>query len=331
MTTSPLVSIIIPCYNGDKYIHRCIDSIINQTYDNMELIFVNDGSSDKTEEVILSYKNKFDELNIRLIYLFQINAGQASALNNGLKYISGKYLTWFDIDDWLSDNCIKTKVEYLENNNTNFVRSNGLFYNENNLNKPIKEIAESNDKLNKNIYIDLIINKTFCCNGCYMVRTSEFLRIFPDKEIFISRAGQNNQLLIPISYNNECGFIDKCLFNIVVRKDSHSRIKKNFKDEIDRNNMLRDIKIWCVNKIGDNDRINIIKSYYYNKNLKLYYYINDKISFITAYNFMKTYNIPTFTEKIMNITIRYSITHFIALSLLNIAKHILNKFQRSSI
>ena len=57
----PLVSVITPCYNGEKYLDRYFKSILDQTYPNIELIFVNDGSNDKTEEIALSYKNKLEE------------------------------------------------------------------------------------------------------------------------------------------------------------------------------------------------------------------------------------------------------------------------------
>ena len=77
----PLVSIITPCYNGETFLHRYFESILAQTYPNLELIFVNDGSTDKTEEIAMSYQKKLCEKGIRYIYLEQENAGQAAALN----------------------------------------------------------------------------------------------------------------------------------------------------------------------------------------------------------------------------------------------------------
>ena len=72
----PLVSIITPCYNGESYITCFLDSILYQTYPNIELWIVNDGSKDKTEEIILSYKSKFDDKGYKLNYIYQENAGQ---------------------------------------------------------------------------------------------------------------------------------------------------------------------------------------------------------------------------------------------------------------
>jgi len=81
MIATPLVSIITPCYNGESYLERYFNSVLNQTYSNLELIFINDGSIDRTEEIALSYQNIFEQKGIRYVYLYQENAGQAAALN----------------------------------------------------------------------------------------------------------------------------------------------------------------------------------------------------------------------------------------------------------
>ena len=83
------VSIVVPCYNGEKYIVRFLESILGQTYDNLLLILVNDGSNDHTEEIVLEYKDKLNKGGKELIYLKQENQGQAAALNTGLKMIYG--------------------------------------------------------------------------------------------------------------------------------------------------------------------------------------------------------------------------------------------------
>ena len=66
---NPLVSIITPCYNGEKFLERFLDSVLNQTYENIELILVNDGSTDKTDDIANKYKNKFDERDYAYIYI----------------------------------------------------------------------------------------------------------------------------------------------------------------------------------------------------------------------------------------------------------------------
>ena len=70
---SGIVSILTPCYNAESYVSRYLDSVLGQTYPNIELIMVNDGSQDKTEEIVMSYKSKFKQRGIRFVYLFQEN------------------------------------------------------------------------------------------------------------------------------------------------------------------------------------------------------------------------------------------------------------------
>ena len=75
--TKPLVSIITPCYNGEAFLKRYFESILNQTYPNLELIFINDGSTDRTEEIALSYRERLEKRGITYIYEKQENAGLA--------------------------------------------------------------------------------------------------------------------------------------------------------------------------------------------------------------------------------------------------------------
>ena len=106
---SPLVSIVIPVYNGEKYISKSIESILNQDYKNIELIIVNDGSTDKTKEIINSYTNKS-----KIIH--QTNSGQSNALNNGWNISQGDILGYLSCDDELNENCISTCLTYFKNN-----------------------------------------------------------------------------------------------------------------------------------------------------------------------------------------------------------------------
>src|SRR5665647_3873382 len=97
----PLVSIITPCYNGEIFVHRFLDSILIQTYENIEFIFINDGSNDNTEKIVLSYRDKFKLKGISFKYIFQENKGQAAALNKGLKTVSYTHLRAHETDSYL--------------------------------------------------------------------------------------------------------------------------------------------------------------------------------------------------------------------------------------
>lgn len=221
-----LVSIITFCFNGESFVGRYLDSVLSQTYPNIELILVNDGSHDNTEKIVLSYKQKFIERGFDFIYKFQQNAGQATALNTGLKIFKGDYLTWPDSDDFLDSQSIEKKVVFLEDNiQYGFVRSDAYVYNEKNLNNPTVYISGKKDnRFSDKILNDLILEKTFCSSGCYMVRSNIFLDVNPQKQIYSSdkSTSQNFQMLLPLAHKFKCGYIDEPLYNIVVRQKSYS-------------------------------------------------------------------------------------------------------------
>lgn len=112
----PLVSVIIPAYNHEKYIHYCLDSIIAQTYDNIELIILNDGSSDNTNAKILQYESKLKKRFKNYIYINKLNEGICKTLNLGLKLAKGDYIKTFASDDEMEITLIEKEVEYFNQN-----------------------------------------------------------------------------------------------------------------------------------------------------------------------------------------------------------------------
>ena len=86
------VSIIMPVYNGENYMREAIDSALAQTYENTEIIVVNDGSTDRTEEIAKSYGD-------RIVYVSKENGGSSSALNAGIKKMTGDFFSWLSHDD----------------------------------------------------------------------------------------------------------------------------------------------------------------------------------------------------------------------------------------
>ena len=99
-SNQPKFSIIIPIYNSEKYISRCIKSVLSQTEENWELLLINDGSSDGTESICTSFELK----DKRIKYYYQENNGVSSARNNGLLRAKGEWITFIDSDDWIEKN-----------------------------------------------------------------------------------------------------------------------------------------------------------------------------------------------------------------------------------
>lgn len=107
----PLITIIVPAYNHDKYIEKCIDSIIEQTYQNIEIIIINDGSTDKTIDKIGSYAH-----HEKVVVINQNNKGLCKTLNIGLSLAKGDYISILASDDYLITNKLEKQVAFLENN-----------------------------------------------------------------------------------------------------------------------------------------------------------------------------------------------------------------------
>lgn len=235
MREYPLVTIMTPCYNGETYVHRFFESVLKQTYPNMELIFVNDGSKDRTGEIALSYTQALKEKGIQYQYIYQENGGQASAINQALKIFQGEYLTWPDSDDWMSDDCIEKKVEYLEAHpEKGYVMCRTVKVSEHDLGRQVGMLGRKNTA-NGWLFDDLIFQKdVYFAPGGYMVRSKDFLDALPSRHIYECKTGQNWQLLLPIAYKYECGFLEDVLYYYLVRSNSHSRAEKSFEDVYER-------------------------------------------------------------------------------------------------
>lgn len=113
--SNDLISIIVPCYNVCKIVDKCFNSLVNQTYKNIEIIFIDDGSKDNTKDVL----KKLIKSDKRCKYIYKTNGGLSSARNCGMKYIKGKYVCFIDSDDYVSFDYIEKLYESIIINNSN--------------------------------------------------------------------------------------------------------------------------------------------------------------------------------------------------------------------
>ena len=132
---SELVSVIIPVYNCAQFLKESLESVINQTYQNIEIICVNDGSTDNSLEILQQYSDK-------ITIISQENHGLAFALNIGIKQMKGDWFKWFSPDDVMYSYAIKTLVDEAKNNPNTIFYSNWEIINENG--KKLREFQESN-------------------------------------------------------------------------------------------------------------------------------------------------------------------------------------------
>lgn len=231
------LSFIAPCYNGESYIARFLDSILSQTHEEIQLVLINDGSTDETEKILCSYEDAFSQRGIEYVHINQENKGIGGALNDALKYVTGDYLTWFGTDDYALPTYAEELVGFLESNREfAVVRNDGFIVDKNDLNKIIGKMADSNhDKHNPHLFENAIMERNFHF-GYSVVRMSVFDEVNPTREIYPSREGQNWQLLLPVLYANKSAFYEKPLYYVVYDLESVSRIAHKSYDRIKKQN-----------------------------------------------------------------------------------------------
>lgn len=224
----PLVSLLTPSYNTGKFIHRLLGSVLEQTWSNLEMIVVDDGSTDDTGTIAESFIPKFEARGYSLRLIRQENAGQSAAIQNGLEFVRGKYLAWPDSDDfYASPFAVEEMVTALENAPKEFalVRTQEQVLDELDLSfvglngKNVKAQEE------KSLFEDCLFarNGFYFCSGAYLVRldalkSSALWPMYVEKN-----AGQNWQLLLPVLWNFRCLSIRKVLYSVIGRQNSHSR------------------------------------------------------------------------------------------------------------
>lgn len=217
-----LVSIIMPCYNSEKYLDMSIGSIYVQDYSQIELIVVDDGSTDTSKSIILSWQKRFSEKGFVLKYVYQDNQGLGAAINTGLKLVTGKYLTLLDSDDKFLPGSIALRARFLNDHlECAGVRSNGWMVEGT---EKRLFITDEDEKNCTDLFTALTNGKTNNWAGTYMVRSDILFNTYTDRNIYPSRLGQNFQILLPVAYKRKFGYIDTPLMEYYIYSNSHSHI-----------------------------------------------------------------------------------------------------------
>ena len=232
-----LVNILTPAYNSAHLISRLLDSVLKQTYSQISMIVIDDGSIDNTREVIERYIPLFADKGYKLQYVYQQNSGQSSAINNGLKLITGEYFAWPDSDDWnKTDDAIEKMVSILKHttNEVGLVRCQMEYVKEETL------LVEHTTSITPcNVPCDLIEESMIQTNDFYyapigwMIKVKLLDEYIPNREIYASQnSGQNAQILWPYFVSSKCITIDKVLASYLVRGESHSRERKDYQKQL---------------------------------------------------------------------------------------------------
>lgn len=203
----PSISIIVPVYNTDKYLCKCLDSILAQTYTNWEAILVDDGSLDSCGEICDEYAIKDNRFKV----IHQKNSGVVKARNNAILSATGKYLAFVDSDDYIEPTMIEEMYTSAENNCLDIVWCNLNEIHEDHIEKEIIEITDDNDcNIRKLLQFKL---PGYLCNKLIKKSFWDKCKVKTDHTAVIC---EDTYISIQLLLNNpQMGIIEKELYNYV--------------------------------------------------------------------------------------------------------------------
>lgn len=224
-----LVSVVIPIYNGEKYLDRCISSIVDQSYQNFELILVNDGSTDQSETKCNCWLNKDD----RIRYYRQNNTGVSSARNYGMDHATGEFVLFVDADDYLERTCIQKMLDVQKNTGVDIVACSATdFYDDGTIENG--ENGEADCLLQKTEAIFHFLKgkplTAVCWGRLYKKSCVEFVRF--DENMNIAEDGKF--FLEAINNSKSVYFMAERLYFYFIREGSvvHSGFTEKYYDEL---------------------------------------------------------------------------------------------------
>lgn len=281
---NPFVSVVMPVYNGEKYLREAIDSVLNQSFSDFEFIIINDGSTDSTESIILSYVDE------RIKYIKQKNFGVGSSLRIGCNLAKGKYIARMDADDICFPERFAIEIAYLQKNRATVLVSSAVRY----INENGDDIGRS-FPYTKNFAIKKRIESyNPICHPCVMMRRSAYelsngylnVQPFEDRILWLSLLKQgklynfrfpllkyrilSNSISRSISLNQK-----KQLFAYLKAMINNNHLSKNEIDEYNRHYLKAKLK--AIEGINEEElKITGIKNYSLSKNQhKIYHFLRE--------------------------------------------------------
>lgn len=223
------ISLITPFYNVEGYLHRLLRSVVEQTYPSVEMILVDDGSTDESLTIAESFASQFVERGYTYCIVRQDNTGQSGAIRHGLQYVTGDYLAWPDADDYYATpDALSRLATALEESHEGVAMVRAPFYFVEDGTQRVLRQAGADEhyspaEMFHNCLYGTMKPSFWYCSGAYMIDFHLF-RKETNLDICTSRhAGQNLQLLLPILAGHECLTLSEPLYCVTERSSSHSR------------------------------------------------------------------------------------------------------------
>lgn len=306
-----MFSVIVPIYKVEKYLKKCVDSILDQTYKNYELILVDDGSPDSCPQICDYYSQKDQRVKV----IHQKNRGLVNARNTGVHEAKGKYICYVDGDDWISSNLLEIVFEKgIKKNHSDIIIYNGVKkfdkYEEE-LPKGLPEGYYNKHELEEKVYPYMMYDnrKSFCQGLIFPVAWNKVFKTEILKKHYCSderiRMGEDNAFVFECLIEaNSVYFCDDNLY--FYNQLNSSSITSNYDANRFKNNQILtdyiEEKIGGKNNIIDN-QINAFKAYWLimaifheiksgRKNLEIYKHIKKEIKETKALKKIKVSNLP---------------------------------------
>ncbi len=282
------ISVIVNCHNGEKYLRKCISSILNQIYQNYEIIFFDNFSSDNSKKILQSFKDD------RIKYFYSdIKFPLYKARNEAIKKSTGSLIAFLDADDWWENDFLSSKEKFFEDIKYDYFYSNTLMYYE----KRNKFIKYKNFSLPEGRIYEFLAKDYFIIISGLIIK-KEIL----EKEKFFNEnyniIGDYDLMMRVSKYTNAKGF-DQPLINYRVHEKNFSKINnkmyfEEYKDWFDKQNQKNDIN-FNYNKshfLLKLEKLEIIYFLYSNKSLKLFFKIIKFPSFLIKLKFLLAFFLP---------------------------------------
>lgn len=216
------LSILSPCYNGERFLDNYFSNLMEQTYQDYEIIIVNDGSTDNSDKIIQKYKDIFEKKGYTFKYLNkQKNEGHAKAINDGLKLVEGTYLMWPDIDDHMHSDHLASRIFFMDNNQEYDIALGKCgVYDVNNLETPLFYAWKIFPKTKKELINEFILGEDKnigFMSGIFIIRTQSFFEIYKTRSIYADiKVGPTIQMVFPLLYKGKTGYIDNDTFDYYI-------------------------------------------------------------------------------------------------------------------
>ena len=270
MNENVKVSVIMPAYNAERFIAKSIESVVNQTYTNIEFVIVNDGSADSTADIIRRYESQYPE---KILFVDKdINEGTAKTLNIAMGYATGEYMCWLSADDLYVNTMVESSLSFLLEHpefdachslSVTIDENDKLLYTEDNSDNYHKTFAKGD---NKEFYMRMLLSGN-CLHGCSM---------FGKRDSVLKAGGFDPHYRYAHDYafwlrmiaDANIGFVNQ--YNVMGR--SHAgQVTRQGKNEIDAidvyNDLINDDEVFLklMVKAGYSDRYKCAREGYINR------------------------------------------------------------------